>query len=160
MGNAASANSDLEERELGEAYLDSSSPKAIDSRCVSHDKLRLIHKSNKAWCSVSKHDGKEDFVFGIGKQPQFAGNAQVIVDDKGATIAVLQTTRNGQGIKTLVYRPTETFENQQPTMELYKEKELKKKEKKKQTDSLPKFYLFARMQSSAASKCDGNYALL
>jgi hypothetical protein len=152
MGNAATTN-DFEQRELGEAHLDSSSPKAIDSRCVSHDNLRLIQK-NKKWYYVSKHNGKEDFLFGIQKQRQFAGSTQVIVDEKGSTIAVLQTTRNGLGIKTLVYLPTETFENQQPTVELYKEKERKKKQ------DLQKLFLFARMQSSAASKCDGNYALL
>lgn len=151
MGNAA-ATKDFEERELGEAHLDSSSPKAIDSQCVSHDNLRLVQK-NRNWYYVSKHTGKEEFVFGIQKQCQFAGSTQVIVDKEGATIAVLQTIRNGQGIKTLVYRTTETFENQQPSVELYKEKEQKKQD-------LQKFFLFARVQSSAASKCDGNYALL
>ena len=94
-------------------------------------------------------------LFAITRQRQFAGNTQVLLDSKGSTLAVLQTTKQGKGIRTLVYRPTTTFEGQQPALELYKEKEIQKKK-----DSLPKFYLFSRIQSSAASKCDASYALL
>jgi len=152
MGNVATAK-DFEDRELGEAHLDASSPKIIDSRCVSNAQLRLVQK-NKKWYSVSKENNKEEFLFGVQNQTRpFAANVQVIVDDKSTPMAVLQTTRSGNGIKTLIYRPTETFEDQQPTLEIYKEKELKKAD-------LPKYYLFARIQTSAASKCDANYALL
>lgn len=150
----------FEDRELGEAHLDASSPKVIDSRCVTNREMQLIRKGSK-WYSLSSHEEdvpkKEEFVFGITKQRQFAGATQVIVDDKNSIIAILQTTAAGRGIKTLIYRPQETFENQQPTMEIYTEKELKKKNRK---EELPKFYLFARIQSSAASKCDANYSLL
>ena len=168
MGNTVTSD-DFEKRQLGEAHLDASSPKVIDSRCVTHnDNMKLVLKGGKSWYYLSKHDNRNEeiFVFGIQKQRQFAGSAtRVIVDNHkqtgGATtttIAVLQTTQTGKGIKTLIYRPTETFENQQPTMELYSEKERKKAEKNKQ--ELPKLFLFSRVQSSAASKCDANYALL
>ncbi len=152
MGNAVPAKG-FEDREFGDAHLDSSSPKVIDSRCVSNSQIRLVFKGKK-WYSMSNHNENEDFVFGITKKRQFAGATQVIVDQNDSIMAVLQTTQNGRGIKTLLYRPTATFENQPPTMELYTEKERKKK------TELPKFYLFSRIQSSAASKCDANYALL
>ena len=148
----------FEDRELGEAHLDASSPKVIDSRCVTNREMRLIRKGNK-WYSMPNHDeGKEAMVFAITKQRQFAGATQVIVDEKEAVIAILQTSPAGKGFKTLVYRPRETFENQQPTTEIFTEKEIKRKQQRK--EELPKFYLFARIQSSAASKCDANYSLL
>ena len=152
----------FEDRELGEAHLDASSPKVIDSRCVTNREMRLIRKGTK-WYSISSHEeddgkgGKEELVFGITKNRQFAGATQVIVDAQDKVIAILQTTAAGRGIKTLIYRPQETFENQQPTMEIYTEKELKKKNRK---EELAKYFLFARIQSSAASKCDANYSLL
>lgn len=169
MGNTAAIAKGFEDRELGEAHLDASSPKVIDSRCVTRKQSRLVRKG-KQWYLLSKYnddndddatDGKEEFVFGITKKRQFAGVTQVIVDQKDEIMALLQTTTNGgKGTTTLVYRPTQTFENQLPSLEVYTEKELKKKTKEKKKEDLPKYYLFARIQSSAASKCDANYALL
>jgi hypothetical protein len=151
MGNTSAK--DFEERELGQAYLDSSSPKVIDSRCITNDTTRLVQKGNKKWYYVSKHDGqKEEFMFAIQKQRYFVGTTQVIVDEKDSILAVLQTTRVGKANKTLVYRPSQTFDEQEPTVEVYKEKERIKDH--------PKLYLFARIQSSGASKCDATYSLL
>lgn len=166
MGNSVIAKG-FEDRELGEAHLDASSPKVIDSRCVTNREMQLIRKGNK-WYSLSNHEEDDDdntkrkkeetMVFGITKKRQFVGGTQVLVDEKDSIIAILHTSAAGRGFKTLVYRPRETFENQQPTMEIYTEKELQAKKKK--NEDVPKFYLFARIQSSAASKCDANYSLL
>ena len=169
MGNVTAK--ELNDRELGQAYLDSSSNKLIHSRCVTNDITKLIQK-RKTWYYVSKrqqHDDDDDdhpstsaqqFVFAIQKRKYFDGTTQVIVDDEDCILAVLQTKKVGKSTnKTLVYRTCPTFDGQDPTMEVYKESELKKKKNAKEV-LLPKLYLFARIQSSGISKCDATYALL
>lgn len=156
MGNGVSAK-DFEERELGEAHLDSSSPNVIDSKSVSHDKLKLVRRG-KTWYFVSKYNKKQEFAYAVETRRQFVGSTQVIVNKEGSVIALFQksTSWKGKGTRTLIYRPLQTFENQQPSSEVYKENELKKKT----AQNLQEFYLFARQQSSPASKCDSSYALL
>jgi hypothetical protein len=159
MGNKASTSNSkgLADRALGEAHLDSSSPKVIHPNCVSHDQLKLVRKG-KVWYTIRSHDQTHEFLFAIETRRQFAGSTQVIVDDKGSIIVIFQRSMSwkGTGIRTLIYRPMPTFDDQQPSPEVYKESELKKKN----AADLPKYYLFARQQSSPASKCDASYALL
>jgi hypothetical protein len=171
MGNnPSSANNDTDERNLGVAHLDASSPKVIHSRCVSNDEMKLILKGN-SWYSINKegNPNKEELCFRMETGKEFDGSTQLIRDDKGVIVALFQksNTWTGKGIRTLVYRPIPTFDDQQHTQEVYKASVLKKQEKKKLSkkgggihDDLAKYYLFARIQSSAASKCDASYALL
>eukprot|EP00934_Nitzschia_sp_Nitz4_P005400 Nitzschia sp. Nitz4//scaffold26_size159584//45046//45795//NITZ4_002480-RA/size159584-processed-gene-0.189-mRNA-1//1//CDS//3329545049//5390//frame0 len=158
MGNgasAAAAKHELEDRELGQAHVDASSEKVIDSNAVTSSTTQLV-KKGKAWYMKSNHGGSDTIVFSITKQRQFASTVkapiQVLVDRDGDLIAVLQQRSRGKAKYTLIFRPTPTFDGQEPYPDLYKEKE--------QDKGHAKLYLFSRIQTSGASNCDATYALL
>lgn len=158
MGNAA-VKHEFDKRELGQAHLEAStSNKVIDSNCVTNGDVTNFVRRGNSWYQLPRyqeeHNGKEDLVFSITRQRIFAStyHTQVIVDEKNSIIAVLQLRTKGKAITTLVFRPIPAFDGQEPYMDIYKEKE--------QGKNHPKLYLFAKIQTSGASRCDATYSLL
>lgn len=150
MGNTSIK--DLENQELGRAYLDRSSPKVISSDHVTVDTTKLRCRNDR-WFVVSKDEKggvKESLSFSVKNVKIFKSGTRVILDDKDQVITVLRTESHIKSERILLYRPTETFQGQSPTPEVYKVDGGK---------DLP-MYLYACTQTLGVSKCDAGYCLL